>query len=117
MTIEDKSREVCHILQAEQGVPNIKAFDPATLMLIISIITQLVRLYRSWPCAKGPEEAVRAAANPGVFGRWRMRRVIQAKMQEQGYSGATTEQIENAIVSSNQRTTVEDMSIFYRDVK
>lgn len=116
MTIEEKAAEVCHILQREQGVPNVKAFDPATILIIISIITQLVRLFRSGPCGHSPEEAVKTLSNPGWFAKWRMRRIIRDRIRRT-FMEDQEEQILNAILRGNETVTIDDMSIFYRDVK
>jgi hypothetical protein len=114
MTLDDKAIEVCQILDNELQV---KTFDPATIMLIVSILTQLVKLYRSWPCKHSPEEAVKAAMNPGVIGKWRMGGVIKAQMQSHGYQGAASyHDIKQAILASGEGMTLPEMKAFYQEV-
>jgi hypothetical protein len=113
MTLDDKALEICQILNKD---PEVKTFDPATIMLVISILTQLVKLYRAWPCRYSPEDAVKAAMSPGPIAKWRMGNVIKSQIEEQNYQGsASYHDIKAAILASGGNLTVSEMQAFYQE--
>jgi hypothetical protein len=112
--IEQKAREVALIMNRDQFVPRVVAFDPILVMTIAQILYQLVKMYQS--CGASEETAVKRAMDPGVIGRWRLSNIIKAKLKGTG-NEHQYHHIKKAIEQSNKTLTVHDMSMFYSEAK
>lgn len=69
MLIEQKANEVISSLTENQLVSAV--FDPTS---IIAIITQIFQLFKG--CGLSPQLVERRAANPGLLGRLKLRRLV-----------------------------------------
>lgn len=75
----------------KEGTPEVKAFDPAMIMLIIQILQLIVE---NCPLFKRGAQAVKdSAVRPSLLQRWAVQRQVKAAVFSQdGDSGATKEE-------------------------
>lgn len=56
------------------------AIDPFTISIIITIISELIKLYQN--CNKTPAATAASMQAPGLIERWRLRRVIRKHVDD-----------------------------------
>lgn len=87
--------------------------DPATILSIIGVIIQIVKLYKN--CRKSPEEAKYHMDNIGWWNRWRLRRMIRSSIKK-NKSASDAEKVYDGVLSHINKTSKEDMDKLYKEV-
>ncbi len=90
------------------------AVDPATIMAIISVIVQVVKLYRE--CQKTPSEAKTAMESPNWINRWRLRRIARQSLAR-SHSDESVSSIVNGVLKQGKDVTVEEVSQLYNEAQ
>ncbi len=107
--LEDKANLIAGDAKGE--MPTV-VFDPMTILAIISVIVQVVKLYQE--CKKTPTEAKDAMASPDFFHRWRLHRVVRQALSEQ-HSDETVSAVVNSTLKQGQTITVDEVTQLYAE--
>lgn len=110
MTLEDKATLIASDLENEN---NFALIDPITIMIIMSILVQVIKLFMKCHSESG---AVAQMADPGFFHKLLMRRIIKKEIKKTKFKNRG-EEVEEAILKSGRVTTVEEMKDFYNEVR
>lgn len=79
------------------------SFDPATLILIASILIELFKIWQT--CRKSKEEQLKVAKNPSMMERLIVRNVVRKSMG--GEFGRSGRAMTKAILKNGSEATVE----------
>lgn len=71
------ANEVALLLNKESK-DNKVSFDPATILVIIKILTEVIRLYKG--CKANPDDVVKEWNNAGMIKRWKLRRLVSKNL-------------------------------------
>lgn len=107
MNIQKFSTEV-----AENYAGKNAAFDPATIMVIMEIITNIIQMFKD--CKKTPEAAVEEAKAPSRWQRILLNSAVRRQIgrKEFRHDG---DKIVSALLKSGGKVTVEDMADMYSE--
>jgi hypothetical protein len=89
------------------------AIDPATIMAIISVIIQVVKMYRE--CKKSPAQAKESMSSPGFLNRWKLKRLAKSAVADQGAS-VSADDVYNGVLRHGGRVTISDVTQLYQEV-
>ena len=109
--LEEKANKV--MTNAQGSMPTV-LIDPVTIMAVISIITQVVKLYQS--CSQTPVEAKAAMSNPWFFNRWRLRRMVR-KTLAANHSDQSVSAVMDGLLAEGKALTIEDVEKLYEEAK
>lgn len=85
------------------------AFDPMTILTIISVIAEVVKLYRD--CKRSPQETAQAMHNPGWLQRLRLRRIVRQNVKND------QDLVETALLRQGKDVTSEEVSLMYKELE
>lgn len=107
--------EKANIVAADARGENPTVFvDPATIFAIISVITQVVKLYQS--CQKTPEAAKTAMESPNLLQRWKLRRIARQELAK-SHSDEHVSSIVNGVLKQGKVLTPEEVAQLYKEVE
>lgn len=109
--IEDKANRIVDDTKSE--MPTV-FFDPITIIAVIGLIVQLIRLYQS--CKKKPEDAKTLMAAPNFIHRWRLRRMVRAALAKE-HSEETVCAVSNSVLKQGKLLTVDEVHKLYQEVE
>jgi hypothetical protein len=87
--------------------------DPITIMAIISLITQVIKLYQS--CQQTPAQAQAHMSGIGWWNRWKLSRMVNRTIPSD--SSVSADDVYNALLNHSKGITVEDVAQLYNEVK
>ena len=110
------SEEMAYLVAADiKGEDNpTVVVDPSTIMAIISVIVQVVKLYQE--CKKSPAQAKdHLSGINGLRGWWSRRKLWNLAKQEvqRTNSSASAEDVYNGLLRHAQKVTISDMTQLY----
>ena len=82
------------------------ALDPVTIQVIIEIIIDLITLYQN--CRKTPQEALVEWKSLSLLERWKLRRVIKRRVDDEEVYNAIGDKIFNGIKNLGVEATELD---------
>lgn len=89
-----------------------KAIDPATIMLIVAVIKELIALYQY--CHRKPEAAAANMRKPGVVAKRRLNKLLKEKTLPEG---KTLAEVRAAYMEVGETITTENAEEMYAEVK
>lgn len=98
--LEDKANKIVAEAKGENPVVFV---DPITILTVISVIVQIVKLYQS--CKKTPEEVKKSMESPNWIERWRLKRIVRKSIK----SNEDVNGIVNGILKQGKDITVEEI--------
>jgi hypothetical protein len=111
--LEDKANQVAAEIQGEVN-PTV-AFDPATILAIIGLITQIIKLYQG--CKQSPSEAADAMKEPNWWQRWRLRRLANQVVRQSGAKDVVVSHVVEGVLKQGKIVTVEEVEVMYKEVR
>lgn len=103
--IEDKANAIAADMAKNEEIKKY-AFDPLTILTIISILIQVVKL--AYECYKDHHQVATVMQNPGLMERWRLRRVIKEKVGDDEVHGVLGGRIFKSMLNVSKTVTAED---------
>jgi hypothetical protein len=107
--LEDKANLIAGDVKGD--MPTV-VFDPMTIMAIISLIVQVVKLYQE--CKKTPTQAQEAMASPNWIHRWRLRRMTRQALSE-NHSDETVGAVVNSTLKQGKALTLDEVTQLYAE--
>lgn len=112
------TEELAHKIAADiKGEDNPTVFlDPATIMAIIGIIVQIVKMYRE--CKKSPAEAKAHMADIDGWGGWWSRRKLWRAAKNyvrENDSSVSVEEVYEGLLRHAKKVTISDMTQLYME--
>lgn len=111
--IENQANQIAGMI-VDDGEDEAVFFDLATILLIISIITAVYRLWKE--CNKKPLEALAEAKNPGIVARWRLRRLVRQNVDDEEFNNRYARKITNNILKYGLSLNEEKIKLSYMEV-
>lgn len=114
MTIENFAEKVYLRMNTKPGERIPVFVDPATLMMIMTIISGVIKALQE--CRKNRQEAVKVAYNPGPVEKRVLKRQIRKNL---GWRKSLTEgnKYYNAILAEGLEITPQDMDNAYNEIE
>ncbi len=97
-----------------RGVDKKYAIDPLTILAIIQVLIELVKLMQ-W-CQKTPPSALQIARNPNIVQRWWLKRTALDKLGREMYNKIGN-QVLDGVKTVAEKSTVDDMIVMYKEVE
>lgn len=88
-------------------------FDPLTILAIINVISQVIKLYQN--CQKTPAQAQAHMSGIGWWNRWKLSRIVNRTVPND--SSVNVDEVYNALLNHVKGVTVEDLGRLYNEVK
>jgi hypothetical protein len=114
--LEDKAREVSGYMLESKEVDNVAAFDPMTILMIISIICSAIQIWQR--CGAKPNVVADRMKENSTLTRLQLRRLIREKGRELPHAQRKEfrESMEAAITKMGANITVEDVQKLFAEV-
>lgn len=111
--IEQKAALIAEDVAKKSDVRSL-AIDPFTIGIIITIITELVKLYMS--CRKEPKSTAASMRHPGIMERWRLRKIVKRHIDDdEVYSYMGKELVRSSLKVASQ-VTDDEVKAMYDEV-
>lgn len=108
MTLEERAEQIASELSEDTPTIN---FDPATVMIIFTVLVEVVKLFMKCHSASG---AVAQMADPGFFHRLLMRRTIKSNLRKTKLHGHE-DRVETAIIKNGKTVSAQEMGGYYSE--
>ena len=108
--LEDKANQIAADARGENPTVFV---DPATIFAIISVITQVIKLYQG--CQKSPEAAKVAMASPNMIQRLKLRRIARQQLAK-NHSDEHVGAVVNGVLKQGKVLTYEEVTQLYEEV-
>jgi len=82
--IEEKARAIANDMAGDEPV-KVYAIDPFTITTIATVLIEVVKAV--YQCYQNREQVANAMQNPGLMERWRLRRIIRDKVDDEEAHG------------------------------
>lgn len=112
--IQDKANAIAADMQQNQAVRHL-AIDPFTIMAVVGVIIDLVKLYIQ--CKKTPQQTAASMQNPGVIERWRLHRVIRHHVDYPEAHAALGQPLFNSTLKVASTVTEDEVNGMYTEVQ
>lgn len=112
--LEKKANEIANEMAKDEKIKSY-AIDPFTISIIVSILTELIKLYIS--CRKSSKEAAETMRNPGLIQRWRLKRLIRNHLDDEEVHHILHKDLFQATLKIANEVTDEEVKEIYEEVK
>ena len=90
------------------------AFDPFTILAIVSVIVAVIRLLIE--CRKKPKEVAQIFKKPELVERWRLRRLIKQILADEEAEKELSKALQKSFFAVGQRLSEKDVEILMKEV-
>jgi hypothetical protein len=112
--IEAKANNAASELAQTQGIDNSVALDPATILALLEIIMQVMKMLQN--CRKTPENALLVLRNPSIMERWALKRIVKRVVDDEDVHKLYGRQFLNSIVSVGHSCSLDEVTNMYKEV-
>lgn len=95
-------------------VPRKVAFDPFTILAIVSVIVAVIRLFIE--CKKKPRDAAQVCKKPDLVERWRLRRLIKEILADEEAEKELSKALQKAFFLVGSRLTDKEIEYLMKEV-
>lgn len=111
--IREKAHAVAADMAQNEKVKHY-AIDPFTISIIITVITELVKLYMNR--RKSSQETAASMKDPGLIERWRLRKVIRKHVDDDEAHGILGGRLFKSTLAVSKDVTEEEVAQMFDEV-
>lgn len=108
--LEDKAMQIAGEAKGDKMVE--VAIDPVTIMAIISLIVEVVQMFKN--CRKTPAEAKVTMSSPNWLQRWKLRGMVRQELKKQG-STDDPNTVLNSVLNHGNSLSAQEVATLYAE--